>query len=307
MVLSAVLLLLTPLATARNVDTGEIVPLVDDRGLVRLAYANDYFSGTDRYYTQGVAIDVFHPILKKSPLMRVLPFLPDSTRFYGIALRDSTFTASHTDFDGPLIGDRPYSAYAFIGHVLVSRDQARGLTLVAEFDAGMIGQGVGGQTQKWAHRVLNDTDPHGWNNQIRNDVVLDYYARLEKVVQSCSWEDLSFGADATAGTLYDNAGAEGTLRVGRFAPGAKKRAYVFGRAMEKAVGYDATLQGGATNRHSTYTLNASQVDRFVARADLGIAVDLGRLALTAVWSDLGPEFRNGLTQRWVEVSILARF
>jgi lipid A 3-O-deacylase len=298
---------MTSFAAARNVDTGEIVPFVGDAGLLRVGYANDYFSGTDRYYTQGLAVDVFHPVLRKSPLMRLLPALPDSSRSYGLSLRDTTFTPSHIDSDGPLIGDRPFADYAFLGHVLVSKDPARGLTLVAEFDAGLIGPGAGGAAQKWAHQVLGDPPPKGWDNQIRDDVVLDYYLRLEKIVQSSPWEDLAFGVDTTAGTLYDNAGAEGTIRFGRVSSAVKNHYYVFGRGMEKAVGYDATLQGGVTNRHSPYTLSAEQIERFVSRADLGIAVDFDRLALEAVWSDLSPEFRNSLTQRWVEISIIARF
>ncbi|HEX4046536.1 MAG TPA: lipid A deacylase LpxR family protein [Elusimicrobiota bacterium] len=302
---AAALLFLAPSAFARNVDTGEIAPFVGAGGLFRLAYANDYFSGTDRYYTQGIGFDVFHPALRASPVMRLLPALPGAARSYGISVRDSTFTPSRTDSDGPLIGDRPFAAYAYLGHVLVSKDPGRGLTLAAELDAGMIGQAVGGDAQKWAHRVLDDPAPDGWGNQIRNDVLLDYYARLEKAVQSSAFEDLAFGADATAGTVYDNAGAEGTARFGALA--SRDRFYVFGRAQEKAVGYDATLQGGVTNRRSPYTLSAAQVERFVPRADLGIAADFRSLALEAVWSDLGPEFRNGLTQRWIEISIIARF
>ncbi len=306
MFIAAVILLLAPLAAARNVDTGEAVPFAGDGGLFRLAYANDYFSGTDRYYTQGIALDAFHPALKKSPLMRLLPALPDAARSYGVSLRDSTFTPTHLDSNAPLPADRPFADYIFLGHVLVSKDPVRGLTFVAELDAGLIGQAAGGDGQKWAHRVLNNPVPEGWENQIRNDVVLDYYVRLEKVVQASSWEDLAFGADATAGTLYDNAGGEATVRLGRIAPGLKNHYYVFARAEEKVVGYDATLQGGVTN-HSPHALPATEVDRRVPRDDLGIAVDFGRLALGAVWTDLGPEFREGLSQRWVEISILTRF
>ena len=305
--IAAVLLFLAPLAAARNVDTGDAPMLVGQGGLFRVGYANDYFSGTDRYYTQGVAVDLFHPVLRKSPLMRLLPALPDSARSYGLALRDSTFTASRTESDEVIVGDRPFADYVYLGHELVSKDPGRGLTLVAELDAGLIGQGVGGDAHKWAHRVLNNRDPKGWNNQIRNDVVLDYYLRLEKTVQASRWEDLAFGADTTVGTLYDNAGVEGTIRFGRLSSGVKNHYYVYGRGQEKVVGYDATMQGGMTNKNNSYTLSTAGIDRFVARADLGIVIDFDRLALQAVWSDLSPEFWHASTQRWVEISIIARF
>lgn len=294
-------------AAARNVDTGDLVPLVREGGLFRLGYANDYFSATDRYYTQGIALDGFHPALAKWPPMRVLPVLPGGTRAYGLSARDSTFTPSRVDDDGPIVGDRPFAAYAYVGHVAVSRDAARGLTLTAELDAGMIGQAVGGTTQKWAHRVLKDRDPRGWQNQVRDDVVLDGYLRLEKTVQSSAWEELIAGLDATAGTLYDNASAEATMRVGRLGPGTGSRAFAFARVSGKAVGYDATLQGGVTNRHSPYVLRAAAIDRWVAREDLGAAVDFRGLAFQAVWTDLGPEFRGGLSQRWMEFTAARRF
>jgi hypothetical protein len=307
LVLLAVLISALP-AGARNVDTGEVVPFAGDGGLVSVGYANDYYSGTDRYYTQGVALDVFHPALHLAPLMFLLPALPESQRSYGLALRYTTFTPAVLNSEPAVIGDRPFANYAFLGHVLVSRDPARALTLTAEFDAGMIGPGTGAEGgQKWLHRVIRDSPPLGWSNQIRNDVLLDYYLRLEKTVEALPFEDLTAGVDATAGTVYDNASVETTFRLGRIAPEDRFRCYVFGRASEKGVGYDATLQGGVTNRDSPYTLSAARVRRLVPRADLGVAFDMKKIVLQAVWSDLGKEFSSGLVQRWTEISAMARF
>jgi hypothetical protein len=308
MITALIALLLSVPSCARNADTGEIAPFVDDGGLVRVGYANDYFTGTDRYYTQGVALDVFHPALQHAPLMFLLPGLPDGERSYGLDLRYTTFTPSRLDSTPPIIGDRPFANYVFLGHELVSRDPARGLTLTAEFDAGMIGQGTGAEGgQKWLHKIIRDSPPLGWSNQIRNDVLLDYYLRLEKTVQSLPFEDLTVGGDATLGTVYDNASAEATFRLGRISREDKFRLYVFGRGSEKAVGYDATLEGGVTNRDSPYTLDPAQVTRIVPRVDLGVALDMRKIALEAVWSDIGKEFSNGLSQRWVEISALYRF
>jgi hypothetical protein len=308
MITTLIALLLSVPSCARNVDTGEVVPFVGDEGLVRVGYANDYFSGTDRYYTQGVALDVFHPALHLAPLMFLLPALPDGDRSYGLDLRYTTFTPSRLDSTPPIIGNRPFANYVFLGHVLVSRGPARELTLTAEFDAGMIGQGTGAEGgQKWLHRIIRDTPPLGWSNQIRNDVLLDYYLRLEKIVESLPFEDLTVGADATLGTVYDNASAESTFRLGRISREDDLRLYVFGRASEKVVGYDATLEGGVTNRDSPYTLDPAQVTRIVPRMDLGVTLDMGGTALEAVWSDIGKEFSNGLSQRWVEVSAIVRF
>jgi hypothetical protein len=172
----------------------------------------------------------------------------------------------------------------------------------------MIGQALGGEGgQEWLHRAIRGSPPLGWNNQIRNDVLLDYYLRVEKIAQQASFEDLTAGVDAAAGTVYDNASAEATFRAGRISGADKFRFYAFGRAAEKAVGYDATLEGGLTNRSSPYVLTAAQTTRFVPRADIGFALDEGKFAAEAVWSDIGKEFSTGLSQRWIEISGLVRF
>ena len=179
--------------------------------------------------------------------------------------------------------------------------------MTTELDAGLIGQGAGGEwIQSGLHRALGNLQPHGWGNQIRNDVVLGYYARLEKSLVSAACADAGVFGDATLGTLYTNAAAGLTFRAGRLASD-RPRLYLFGRLEEKAVGYDATLQGGLFNRGSPYTLSPSQLDRLVMRADLGATWDRGPFALKFSRSFLGREFHEGLNHQWGELSLLWRF
>lgn len=305
------LLLLAALAApsaARTVDSSDASSFLDERPLWRIDYANDYFTASDRYYTEGIGAAVFHPALERSPLTIFLPGLPGAKNDYGVRLRQSTFTPSRLGERTALPNDRPWSAYLFLGDVRVSRVPETGLALVTEIDAGMIGPAAGGQTQNSLHARFHMYRARGWDNQIRNDVVLDYYARLEKTLRASSWGDFGVDADATAGTLYDNAALGAFARVGRLDPRGKSRFFAFARGEEKAVGYDATLQGGLFNRPRwVYTTPDSQVNRFVYRWDVGVALDFGSFAFEATRTAVGREFSGAIPHQWGEFSFLKRF
>ncbi|MFI5360724.1 MAG: lipid A deacylase LpxR family protein [Elusimicrobiota bacterium] len=296
-------------AAPHNVDDSDVSSFADQRGLFRAAWADGVFAGSDYYYVAGVGFDLFHPALKKSPLMFALLALPGGAKSYGLSLRQSLFTPSRIGFTAPIPGDRPWAAYGFLGHVLVSRDPDAGLTLMTQLDTGVIGPAAGGREQIWIHRTLALNDvPRGWDMQIRGDVVLDYYARLEKTIQSSEWEDCGAYGDATAGTLYDNAAVGVQARFGRLDPGRKNRFFLFGRGEGKLVGYDATLEGGVFNRASPYTLPASEIARVVGRWDIGAAVDFGGWVLEAARTGITREFATQpVPHEWVELSVMKRF
>jgi lipid A 3-O-deacylase len=305
--LTLALLFLPPVAAAHGVDENDSSDLLGPGRLLRFDYANDYFTGTDRYYTQGLGLQYFDPALRRSPLMGALVSLPDTERFYGLALRNSGYTPSRLSSDAALIGDRPFAATLTLGHVLVSRDRDRGLTLTARLDAGVIGQAAGGKWQQVGiHRATGNLLPHGWDNQVRNDLALDYSLRLEKTLKAAPFGDFGVYGEATAGTLHDNAALGAFGKIGRIEASSSRRFYLFGRAESRLIGYDATLQGGLLNRGSPYTLTSPQVRRSVLRADIGFTIDRGSYALIVTRTYLSREFTGGLSHQWVEISFLRR-
>ena len=294
-------------ASAHGVDDNDGADFAGAGRLLRFDYANDYFTGTDRYYTQGIGLQYFDPALRRAPLMLLLPALSGAEKSYGLRLRNSGFTPTQLTSDAPLIGDRPFAATLTLAHVLESADRERGLTLTAALDAGVIGQAAGGKWQQVAiHRATGNVIPRGWDNQIRNDAVLDYALRLEKTLAACSRADLGAYSEASLGTLYTDAAAGATGRVGALGR-TRGRFYLFGRAEEKLVGYDATLQGGLLNRGSPYVLTSAQVRRSVMRGDVGFAADFGAWAVEADRVYLSREFTGGLSHEWVEISLMRRF
>jgi hypothetical protein len=300
-------LLLTAPAAAGTVDDKDDAAFAGAGRLLRFDYANDYFTGTDRYYTQGLGLTYFDPALRASPLMRVVPSLPDSEKSFGLLVRQSGFTPTSLSHNEVLVGDRPFAAYLFLGHEIVSRDPGKGLTLTAGLDAGVIGQAAAGKwEQVGIHRATGNVLPQGWDNQIRNDLVLDYRARLQKKFAAARAADLDGYADAVLGTLYTNAALGLVGRAGRIADGGP-RFYFFAGAEQKAVGYDATLQGGLLNRGSPYTLTTEQIERRVSIEYIGFVLDRGGWAVGAKRVYLSREFTSELSHEWVEISALKRF
>ncbi|MFI5345433.1 MAG: lipid A deacylase LpxR family protein [Elusimicrobiota bacterium] len=305
---AALLALLLPInAAARGVDQNDAAAFAGPGQVLRFDYANDYFTGTDRYYTQGIGLQYFFPALKRDPAAFLILRLPGEDYDAGLVLRNSGFTPSRLTSDAPLIGDRPFAATLTAGHVVVSRDRERGLTLTAELEGGVIGQAAGGKWQQVGiHRGTGNLIPRGWDNQIRNDLVLDYFLRLEKTVARARNAEFGVYGDVTVGTLYDNAAFGVSGRVGSIDEKTKRRAYLFGRAENSLVGYDATLQGGMFNR-SPYVLTSPQVRRDVMRADIGVVLDWSRWALRVTRTYQSREFIGGLSHEWVEISVIRRF
>jgi hypothetical protein len=294
-------------ASAHGVDDNDGADFANGGRLIRFDYANDYFTGTDRYYTQGVGLQYYDPALRRDPLMRLLPSLPGAEDSYGLRVRNSGFTPTQLASNGPLTGDRPFAATLTLAHVLESADRERGWTLTSALDAGMVGQAAGGKWQQVGiHRISGNRIPLGWDNQIRNDLALDYELRLEKTIAACGNADFGVYGEAVAGTLYDNADAGVQGRVGAL-DRKRPRFYFFARGEEKLVAYDATLQGGLLNRGSPYVLTTEQVRRSVLRGDAGFAADFGRWAVEADRVYLSREFTTELSHEWVEISAMRRF
>ena len=275
--------LLAALLLASSVDTADVVGMRGAGTIARFSYANDFFVGTDEYFTQGIGLVVFDP-----------------ARGVGLVARHDGFTPTSLRSDAPLVGDRPFAATLTLGGVAVRRRDA--WTLTGELDAGTIGHAAFGDwMQTHIHRATGNHLPHGWGNQIANDLVLDASARAARTIASGDAGDVAPYVDASVGTRYTNVAA-GAL--------AHARAWRLGATLaaeEKLVGWDSTLEGGVLNRASPYAIPPSHVDRGVYRIDADLTLALGTVTLEArrVW--IGREYRGGGTHQWVELAVAASF
>lgn len=277
-----------------------------------ISYNNDTFTFTDIYYTHGVRIALSNEQFSRIPTRHLLLKLKRGHRSYGIAVVQDVFTPSSITRDFILHGDRPYAAYVYLEHFVSSADPVRKLGISSALDAGIIGPlAQGYEAQAGYHRLIHDKHPLGWENQVRNDVVLNYRLAGEKGLMSfANITDLTAAAEINAGTLYNNAAAGGTLRLGKMEPYFEQyhrswQAYAFGKAQARAVGYNATLQGGMFNRHNVYTVPSSMMQRMVYSAQAGVVLSWRNIEVEHSYVFTSRELKTGMPHKWGRVRISA--
>lgn len=273
----------------------------------RLNYENDYFAGSDLYYTQGMHIELVSPWIKKIPVSKLL-FHPRYYNIrYGLALEHDAYTPTVIATADKRVGDRPYAGALFLKSFLTATDSILKRRFSATLSYGVIGPAAGtSDMQEEIHRILpRNTIPQGWHNQIRNDIILNYQCEYEK--QILQWGNiLSVDADVSArlGTLSDKTSTGVTIIFGyidslfsRVTSMRSLRFYAYEHAEGSLVGYDATMQGGLFS-NSSYTIPAADVTRLTFHNRFGIVLNYRKINLEYFQSYLTPEFRTGNFHVW---------
>ncbi|MES2679293.1 MAG: lipid A deacylase LpxR family protein [Bacteroidota bacterium] len=286
-------------------------------------YDNDFFSATDRYYTQGIQVNLIHPVVRYSPFSYALIRLSrQALNYYGLQLQQDVFTPVSIRHEGIFYGERPFTAVFFVSHSLVSIHTAKKTRLETQLDLGIMGPNAKGEEeQKGIHKALDNIEPLGWENQLAQDIVVNYRASLEKgLIMKNNFELMGAGV-GRVGTLYTDLGVCLNARLGIFSPyfnnlglendPAKRKnkfkIYGFAKAGARAVVYNATLQGGLINQSSVYTLPASDVTRLVAECLGGIVIAYKRVSLEYSKAYITPEFKNGVDHGWGKCVITVCF
>ena len=151
---------------------------------------------------------------------------------------------------------------------------------------GVVGAAASGKwMQVTIHRALRNIEPYGWDNQIHNDVILNYEVEDERQLFATKGFLLSTYADLRGGTLSDKAGLGVTAMLGKFSSPfqssfsvkSRFRLYFYDQPMLNAIGYDATLQGGVFNRTSPYVISAGDMQRITFQNSFGFVGTFGNL------------------------------
>jgi hypothetical protein len=236
------------------------------------------------------------------------------------------YTPSTTKIGGILEGDRPYASYLYIGSSKITNDAANKIRLSSEIQIGIIGPAsLGEYVQRTFHNTVpTNNEPLGWEFQIRNDLLLNYYVRLEKGIVSIPGLDFLLHGAGNLGTVYTNIEAGAYVRSGWFnsyfmnlffskrSLNRKRNTrnfqfYFFADCSAKAVGYDATLQGGLFNRTSPYTIPPEDINRLMFIGSAGIVVSYGGVQLKGEQFLISPEFENGWWHKWLSIGLTFSF
>ncbi len=94
---------------------------------IRLQYDNDFFSATDRYYTQGIHLTIIHPVIKYSPISYALIRLKNqSLNYYGLEIAQDCFTPKSIRYDTTKLPGTSFCryvlCYAYIKFIIAGKE-----------------------------------------------------------------------------------------------------------------------------------------------------------------------------------------
>ena len=291
--------------------------------ILKINFDNDILDNTDRYYTNGIRIDIISPFLKSFPLNYLMvPYWGFGTNYYGLSIVQNMYTPSTTKVGGILYGDRPYAAYLYLGDFKISNDPVKKLRQTTEMDLGIIGPySFGGLIQKSFHATIpTNSEPLGWVYQIQNDLVLNYNLSLEKGIVSGKFFEFNLTGTSAIGTLYTNFGGGMLGRVGLFNPYfvnmgiarpksnhkhklRNSQFFFYVDLRGRVIGYDATLEGGIFNQTNVYTLSTKEISRGVFEGCAGITLNFGGFRFDFGQYLLSPEFHGSFWHHWVHTGL----
>ncbi len=286
-------------------------------------YDNDFFSATDRYYTQGIKLSLINPIVSYSPLSYALFGLKQPTKkYYGLTFSSDCFTPKTIRYDTLNYLERPYAALLYVSHSLSTINQQKKIAVHTQLDLGVIGPCAScEQMQKGIHKALDNIQPLGWENQLQTDYIINYRAVFEKGIFNKKNREVILMLPVKIGSLYTDAGLGLTARMGFFSPYFsnlgmdkyrvyRKRNFQFygiARANAKFVAYNASMQGGLYYNKNNYEIDASRINRVVVEAMAGFVLNYKSIRLEYSKLYVTKEFKEGIEHGWGKCLISVGF
>ena len=273
----------------------------------RFNYDNDYFGSSDENYTQGYNFEFVFPILQKNPINHLFIKSKNREAKYGFSIEHIGYTPFNIKSSEIQFGDRPFAAAIMLKSFKIATDTVSKSRLVSSLNIGLIGPGAFGKEMQVAiHQATGNVIPQGWQNQIKNDAVVNYQIDYEKqLFRYRNFFAIQSTTNIKVGTLFTNAsvGVNATLGIinSPFTSVKNKnkyQVYMFAQPLFTAVAYDATLQGGLFNNKSPYTIAANDVERFTAQIHYGIILQTRTLFFEYFRGEITREFATGDHAKW---------
>ena len=301
------LFLLPMLGFGQKIDHTSAIRDLKSDNYFRFHYDNDYFTATDIYYTQGYSFEFTSKVFRKNPLNWLFFKSRNNETIYGLSLDHVGFAPTTIKSDSILYGDRPFAAAIAVKSFLVSIDTIRKNRIASSLGIGIMGPGAfGKEMQTSIHRWIGDEVPHGWQHQIKNDLLLNYEVSHEQ--QLARFRNLFYlnsNAKLRLGTVNTNISGGFTAAFGKvnspFTSLAKNNnfeIYAYFQPMLTLVGYDATLQGGLFNHGSPYTIADSDINRITLQQNYGLVMQFKHLYFEYSRAEITKEFRTGNYHKW---------
>jgi len=295
-------------------ETG--IYFTNDTNRLVLEVENDLLFQSDGYYTAGIAISYTNKRLKNTPSQIILSLISkNDVDFTGFGIQQRIFTPYSIEDTNYNENDRPYSAYLLLTNYSVYVNKSRRMIITNEIGIGAMGPMAGGeQVQTFIHKLLGNTLPAGWDNQLNNAALIDYNFHIEKsFFRGFVAEHFIPYAEARIGTLTDRVKFGLKIRFGN--KNHSMMALTEGKRFEKkfiwewlfaanlqGVFYDATLQGGVMNKDESISLPRQDVIERQYQMRMGINFYIKRFSFRYMVIYNSCDFVNAVVHRYGSVN-----
>ena len=262
---------------------------------------NDVWVSTDYYYSQGLCLEYANDNLYDA-FVKYTTFLnkqakQESCTF--ISLNQNIYTPQNIKSSEIQFEDRPFAASLFLDFTYHKKKTAKTILSI-----GVIGNWANGyEVQSWIHSWNKsvDNEPHGWVNQMSNDLILNYQVSYIPKFMGITTDIIFLEYVLNLGT-YDISAK--TMINLHFLYNKKNFSVDFtSKAGIHAKIYDATLLGGMFTE-SPYTIAFDDMQYMLVRANAELALRLYRFNLITKYSIVSPEFKDALWHNYLGVKIL---
>ncbi len=195
----------------------------DQKGIVAFALENDYFAGEDNGYTNGFRLSYLSPEADVPDFIenaaRILPFFEqEGHKRYQLALGQAMYAPDDLTRSSLITNDRPYAGFSYVGIGMLTDTGYRLDNL--QLTLGVVGPASGAkETQKFVHRIKDDIDPQGWDNQLNNEIAvnLTYERKWRGIYQLSPFGlgiDVTPHLGASLGNVNTHASTGAIFRIG---------------------------------------------------------------------------------------------
>ncbi len=188
---------------------------------------NDFFRGTDRYYTNGVKFSWLSADLTswgqtgwRKSFLEALPFVnrPEGQKNLGFALGQNIYTPTDTRVAVPDPNDRPYAGWSYVELSFLSKTES--VADVLAIQLGMVGRHSYAQDiQRIVHKLNGNARPNGWEHQLGDEVGLNVvferkWRMYARTLEQTLGIDFVLHVGASVGNVQTYANVGGTVRLG---------------------------------------------------------------------------------------------
>lgn len=330
-------LALSAFAAAKPAEAQTLLPVEDHGSIITVRVENDVTGSTDEYYTSGLELGWTGPTGAVPGFIAQAghALLGAGNQRISVSLSQQMYTPSDTQLDPPNPNDRPYAATLLLTGQLIQDTMFTRTRLGLQ--AGVLGPDAGGEiVQNGFHTLIGDDKNQGWDYQLDNRPVLNFFADrtwrvpLLTLAQDRMLDDgpvaVELLPDVTGfvGTEQIYAQAGGTLRLGQglgddfgagrimpgldggdaYLPDSGLAWYLFGGVDGRAVAYNTLLEGNSF-------ADGPSVDKkpFVGEFSVGLAVIWHgvRVTMSQTWQTHEFTAQQGGLFDFGSVAVSARF